>query len=112
MRDARFFWSIVIATRRAIVKAAAPQAKAPSTSYLLTAISMFEDSLQIVMDRGWFDMASLVAIARCNHQMYALVDHADHLWKPFLTAIKFPQTGLIDDTDWRSPDIPSLYRSL
>jgi hypothetical protein len=68
---------------------------------------MFEDSLQIVMDRGWFDMASLVAIARCNHQMYALVDRADHLWEPFLAAIKFHQTGLIDDTHSKSPDIPS-----
>jgi hypothetical protein len=69
-------------------------------------ISMFEDSLQIAMDEGWFGMASLVAIAGCNHQMYALVDRADHLWEPFLADIKFPQTGLIDDTDWKSPDIP------
>jgi hypothetical protein len=74
-------------------------------------ISMFEDSLQIAMDGGWFDMASLVAIAGCNHQMYALVDRADHLWGPFLAEIKFPQTGLIDDTDWESPDIPSLRGS-
>jgi hypothetical protein len=84
-----------------------PKAKA-QVQAILTAISMFEDSLQIVMDRGWFDMASLVAIARCNHQMYALVDRADHLWEPFLAEIKFPQTGLIDDTDWKSPDIPPL----
>ena len=63
--------------------------------------------MQIAVDEGWFDMASLVAIARCNKQLKALVDR-DYLWKPFLAEIKFPQTGFVDDTDWISPDIPSL----
>jgi hypothetical protein len=73
----------------------------------MTAISMLEDSMQIAMDEGWFDMASLVAIARGNTQLCALVDRADHLWEPFLAEIKFHQTGFVDDTDWESPDIPS-----
>jgi hypothetical protein len=30
---------------------------------------MLEDSMQIIMDEGWFDMASLVAVARCNKQL-------------------------------------------
>jgi hypothetical protein len=70
--------------------------------------SMFEDSMQIALDEGWFDMASLVAVARCNKQLHSLVDRADHLWEPFLAEIKFPQTGFVDETDWKSPDIPSL----
>jgi hypothetical protein len=65
----------------------------------MTAISMFEDSMQIAMNEGWFDMASLMALSRCNNQMHALVDRADHLWEPFLAEIKFPRTGFIDDTD-------------
>jgi hypothetical protein len=72
----------------------------------MTAVVMFEDSMQIDMDEGWFDMASLVAIARCNKQLCALVDRADHLWEPFLAEIKFPQTGFVDDTHWEFPDIP------
>jgi hypothetical protein len=52
-------------------------------------------------------MASLVAVAGCNQQLYTLVDRADHLWEPFLAEIKFHQTGFIDDTDWISPNIPS-----
>ena len=67
---------------------------------------MLEDSMKYIMDEGWFDMASLVAIANCNKQLYALVDCADHLWKPYLAEIKFPQTGFINDTRWKSPDIP------
>jgi hypothetical protein len=39
-------------------------------------------------------------------QLYALVDHAAHLWEPILADIKFPQTGVVVDTDWMSPDIP------
>ena len=68
-----------------------------------------EDSMKYIMYEGWFDMASLVAIASCNKQLYAIVDRADHLWRPFLASIKFPQTGLIDDTHWKSPDIPLPY---
>jgi hypothetical protein len=75
----------------------------------MTVISMFEDSMQIAMDEGWFDMASLVAIARCNKQLCALVDRADHLWEPFLVDIKFAQTGFIDDSNWMSPNIPWVY---
>ena len=67
---------------------------------------MLEDSMKYIMDEGWFDMASLVAIASCTKQLHALVDRADHLWKPFLAGIKFPQTGFIDDKHWKSPDIP------
>jgi hypothetical protein len=29
-----------------------------------------------------------------------------------LAEIKFPQTGFVDDTDWKSPDVPSLYDAL
>jgi hypothetical protein len=74
----------------------------------MTAISMVEDSMQIALDEGWFDMASLVAISRCNKQLHTLVDRADHLWELFLAEIKFPQNGFVDDTKWKSPDIPSL----
>ena len=70
---------------------------------------MFEDCMKYVMDEGWLDMASLVAIARCNKQLYALVDRVDHVWKPFLAGIKFPHTGRISDTKWKSPDIPLLH---
>ena len=70
---------------------------------------MFEDSMQIAMDEGWFgDIASLMAAARCNNHLHALVDRADHLWQPILAEIKFPQTGFVDDTKWKSPDIPLL----
>jgi hypothetical protein len=69
---------------------------------------MVEDSMQIALDEGWFDMASLVAISRCNKQLHALVDRADHLWEPFLAEIKFPQIGIVDDATWKSPDVPSL----
>jgi hypothetical protein len=76
-------------------------------------ITMFEDTImQIAMDEGWFDMASLVAIARCNNQLKALVDRADHSWKPILAEIKFPQAGFVDDTDWTSRDIPSRFYDL
>lgn len=76
----------------------------------MTTIRMFEDSImQITMDESWFDMASLVAIASCNNQLHALVDCADHLWEPILGEIKFPQTGFVDDTKWKSPDIPPSY---
>ena len=68
-----------------------------------------EDSMKYIMYEGWFDMASLVAIASCNKQLYAIVDRADHLWKPFLASIKFPQTGFVHDAHWKSPDIPSPY---
>jgi hypothetical protein len=67
---------------------------------------MFEDAIMHVMDEGWFDMASLVAIARCSNQLNAFVDRADHLWAPFLAEIKFPQAGFVDDTKWKSSDIP------
>ena len=53
-------------------------------------------------------MASLVAIARCNNQMHALVHHADHSWETSLAGINFAQTGVMDVTDWISPDIPSI----
>jgi hypothetical protein len=83
--------------------AAHPKSKTQS----MTAIAMIEDSMHIIMDEGWFDMASLVAVAGCNQQLYTLVDRADHLWEPlFLAEIKFPQTEFIDDADWKSPDIP------
>jgi hypothetical protein len=69
---------------------------------------MFEDSIKIALDEeGWFDMASLVAIARCgNKQLHALVDR-DHLWEQFLAEIKFPQAGFVETADWKSPEIPS-----
>ena len=40
---------------------------------------------------------SLMAIVRCNNQLHALVDRADHLREPILADIKF--------TKWKSPDI-------
>ncbi len=68
-----------------------------------TTIRMFDDSTQILMDEGWFDMASLAAIAGCNKQLYGLVDRADHLWKPYVADIKFPQTRVVDDADLEKP---------
>ena len=72
----------------------------------MPATRMLEDStMQIAMDEGWFDMASFVALALCNKQLNAPVAR-DHLRKPFLDEIEFLHTGLIDDSDWKSRDIP------
>jgi hypothetical protein len=91
-----------------------PKRKDKAQAQGMTASSMFEDGMQIVMDQGWLNMASLVAVARCNQQLHVLVDR-DHLWEPFLAEIKFPQTGFVDyaTEEWwrRSPDIPSILSS-
>ena len=56
------------------------------------------------MRAGSTRAVSLLAIARCNKHLHALVDRADHLFELFLAEIKFAETEFVDDTDWIRPN--------